>query len=76
MAQRETGFKRVMKALLDYSLIESRQHNESYSLHQLVHDWCAEALSSSKDDMVMTALMIVRFAVPDWSEAEYWRTST
>ena len=65
MAQSEIGFKRLMKALLDYSLIESRQHKESYSLHPLVHDWCAEAISSSKDDMVMTALTVVGFAVPD-----------
>ncbi len=70
LAQSEIGFKRVMKALLDYSLIESRQHSESYSMHPVVHDWCAETISSSKDDLI-AALMIVGNAAPDHSEAKY-----
>jgi hypothetical protein len=72
LAQSEIGFKRVMKALLDYSLIESRQHSESYSLHPVVHDWCAETISSSEDNLIITALTIIGNAVPDQSEAEYW----
>ena len=66
------GFKRVMKALLDYSLIESRQHSESYHLHPVVHCWCIETISSGKGDLMTTALLIVGTATPDYSEAEYW----
>jgi len=60
-----------MKALLDYSLIESRQDNESYPMHPVVHDWYAETISSSKDDLI-AALTIVGYAAPDHLEAEYW----
>lgn len=38
LAESEIGFKRVMKALLDYSLIESRQESGSYSMHPVVHN--------------------------------------
>ena len=34
----EIDFKRTMKALLAYSLVESRQDMESYSVHPVVHD--------------------------------------
>ena len=72
LTESEIRFKRVMKALLDYSLIESRQHSESYSTHPVVHDWCAETISSSRNDLMIAALTIVGNAVPHHSEAEYW----
>lgn len=68
----EIRFKRVMKALLDYSLIESCQDSESYSMHPVVHDWCAETIGDGKDNLVIAALTIVGTAAPDHSEAEYW----
>lgn len=61
-----------MKALLDYSLIESCQDSESNSMHPVVHDWCAETIGDGKDNLVIAALTIVGTAAPDHSEAEYW----
>lgn len=71
LAQSEIGFKRIIKALLDYSLIESRQHSGSYSMHPVVHDWCAETISSNKYGLMIAALIIVGNAAPDRSEAKY-----
>jgi len=62
----------VMKSLLAYSLIESHQHTESYSIHPVVHDWCTETISCGKGDLMVAALIVVSTAAPDHSEAEYW----
>ena len=72
MAESEIDFKRVMKALLGYSLVESRQRTDSYSIHPVVHDWCAETISRGMDGLMMTAVKLVRAAVPNYAEAEYW----
>ena len=68
----EIDFKRIMESLLAYSLIESHQDRESYSIYPVVHDWCAETISSGQGDLKLAALMIVGTAAPDHSEAEYW----
>ncbi|KAL9019552.1 MAG: hypothetical protein Q9185_003172 [Variospora sp. 1 TL-2023] len=72
LAQTEIGFKGVMRSLLAYSLIEAQQHTESYSIHPVVHDWCAETISDGNGDLKTIALTIVGEAVPDHSEAAYW----
>ena len=72
MAANEIDFKRVMGALLGYSLVESHQRTDSYSVHPVVHDWCAETISRGLDGLVMTAVKIVATAVADYTEAEYW----
>jgi tetratricopeptide (TPR) repeat protein len=72
LASSEIHFKRVMKSLLAFSLIESHQHTESYSIHPVVHDWCAETISYGKGDLMVAALTIVGTASPDHSEVEYW----
>ncbi len=61
-----------MRNLLAYSLVESRQNVESYSIHSVVHDWCTETISYGKVDLIMLATIIVGFAVPGYSEPEYW----
>lgn len=71
MAGSEIDFKRVMKALLGYSLAESHQHAGSYSAHPVVHNWCAETISCGLNELKMTAVKMVGPAVPDQSEAEY-----
>ena len=58
MAESEIRFKRVMKALLAYSL--------------MVHDWCAETISRGGDELMVAAVKVVGAAVPGHSEAEYW----
>lgn len=72
LASSEIDFKRTMKVLLAYSLIESHQDLESYSVHPVVHDWCARTISRGQRDLMVAALTIVGTAVPGWSEAEYW----
>ncbi|KAL8827649.1 MAG: hypothetical protein Q9191_003062 [Dirinaria sp. TL-2023a] len=72
LAGSEIVFKRVMKSLLDYSLIESHGDRESYSVHPVVHDWCTETISHGQDDLMLAALTIVGTAAPGHAEAEYW----
>ncbi|KAI4267246.1 MAG: hypothetical protein L6R35_006870, partial [Caloplaca aegaea] len=72
LAQSEIGFKSVIRSLLAYSLIEAQQHTESYSIHPVVHDWCAETISDGNGDLKTIALTIVGEAVPDHTEAAYW----
>jgi len=71
MAESEINFKRVMKALLGYSLVESHQHTDSYSVHPVVYDWCAETIGHRLDGLMMTAVKMVRATVPDHLEAKY-----
>ncbi|ERF76362.1 hypothetical protein EPUS_07069 [Endocarpon pusillum Z07020] len=72
MASSEIIFKRVMKSLLALSLIESHQQTESYSIHPVVHDWCAETICYGRDDLMSAALTIVAYAVPSELEVKYW----
>ncbi|KAL8789524.1 MAG: hypothetical protein Q9213_001137 [Squamulea squamosa] len=72
LAGSEIGFKRIMKSLLAYSLIESHRDRESYSMHPVVHDWCAETIGWGQYDLMVAALTIVGAAVPGHSETEYW----
>ena len=72
LVRQEVRFKRVMKGLLTYSLIESHQDTGSYSMHPVVHDWCTESISRGKVDLTRLALMMVGLAVPGQSEPEYW----
>ncbi|KAL9004307.1 MAG: hypothetical protein Q9188_002871 [Gyalolechia gomerana] len=72
LAQSEIKFKRVIRSLLAYSLIESHQHTESYSIHPVVHDWCAETISDGNGDLIVIALTVIGTAAPGHSEAVYW----
>ena len=72
LAQDEISFKKIIKTLLAYSLVESRRDSESYSIHPVVHDWCTETISYGKADLVILACAVIGFAVPDHTEPEYW----
>lgn len=72
LAGSEIIFKRVMESLLAYSLIESPQDKESYSIHPVLHDWCAETISHGQCDLMLAAVKIVGTAAPGHSVAEYW----
>ena len=63
-----------MRALLAYSLIESHERTESYSIHPMVHDWCTESISRGQVDSISLAFIIVGSAVSSQSEPEYWLT--
>ncbi|KAL9598143.1 MAG: hypothetical protein Q9219_004699 [cf. Caloplaca sp. 3 TL-2023] len=65
LAQSEIGFKIVMKNLVAYSLIESHLDTDSYSVHPVVHDWCAEAINDDTGYFIATALNTVGVAIPE-----------
>jgi hypothetical protein len=64
IVRQELRFKGVMKKLLAYSLVESHQDTESYSMHPVVHDWCIESISRGKLDLMRLALTTVGHAAP------------
>lgn len=74
IVQSEISFKRVVKMLLAYSLVDPYLNTESYSIHPVVQDWCVESISRGKHDLIMLALTVVGYAVPTPSEPEYWVT--
>ncbi len=57
--------------LLAYSLVELHRDTESYSIYPVVHDWCMESISRGKHNLIMLALIVVGFTVPEPSEPEY-----
>ena len=74
LVQSEISFQEGMTALLTYSLIESHEHVESYSIHPVVHDWCAESISCGQVGHIILASIIIGSAVPSDSKPEYWLT--
>ena len=72
LVRSEIGFGRIIKKLLAYSLVESNQDTESYSIHPVVHDWCRESISRGKFELMILATMTVGFAGPGKTEPEYW----
>ncbi len=72
LVRSEIGFGRIIKKLLAYSLVESHQDTESYSIHPVVHDWCLESISRGKLELMILATRTVGFAAPGQTEPEYW----
>ena len=72
LVRSEISFGKIIKKLLAYSLVESHQDTESYSIHPVVHDWCLESIGRGKLELMMLATMTVGFAVPGEAEPEYW----
>ena len=68
----ETGFGRIIKKLLAYSLVEPYQDTESYSIHPVIHEWYLESINRGKFELMMVAAMTVGFAAPGETEPEYW----
>ncbi len=72
LVRSEIGFGRTIKKLLAYSLVESHQDTESYSIHPVVHDWCVETISRGKLELMMLTTTTVGFAAPGETEPGYW----
>lgn len=64
LVRSEIGFRRTIKKLLVYSLVESHQDTESYSIHPVIHDWCRKSISRDKFELMILATMIVGFVAP------------
>ncbi|KAJ5663246.1 hypothetical protein N7507_003977 [Penicillium longicatenatum] len=66
-------FKTKVKALVGFSLVETKQQGESYTLHPVVQSWCHHVadyndLTSQLHEL---ALVCVGYMVPHNSEREY-----
>ena len=72
LVRQKIRFKKVMKKLLIYFLIESHQDTKSYSMHSIVHDWCTKSISRDKVDLTKLVLMMIELAVSEQSKSEYW----
>ena len=82
LAQSKIEFKRAIGTLIAYSLIEpyrnlsrteGHQSSKGYSIHPVVHDWCRELVCHDQAQWVKLAFLVIGFAIPSISEAEYWR---
>jgi tetratricopeptide (TPR) repeat protein len=66
-------FKTKVKALVGFSLVETKQQGGSYALHPVVQDWCHHV--ADYDNLTCQlhelALMSVGYMVPHDSEREY-----
>ena len=74
LIQSEISFKEIMRALLAYSLIESHERIESYSIHSVIYDWCTKSISRDQVNFIILASIIVSSAMPNQSEPKYWLT--
>ena len=72
LVRQKLRFKKIMKKLLAYFIIESHQNTKNYSMHSIVHDWCTEPINRGKVDLTRLVLMTVELAVPGQSKPEYW----
>ena len=61
-----------MKRLLAYSLVESHQDSDGYSLHPVVHGWCDNSISRGDVDLIILALTTVKYVALFQSELAYW----
>jgi tetratricopeptide (TPR) repeat protein len=66
-------FKTKAKALVGFSLVETKQQGGSYTLHPAVQDWCHYVADNNNltSQLHELALMSVGYMVPHKSEREY-----
>ncbi|GFF61692.1 putative Pfs, NB-ARC and TPR domain protein (JCVI) [Aspergillus udagawae] len=69
------AFKSSLKTLIEFSLIESKQHEGSYSMHPVVQEWCLNvAGAEGRLDLTQLnelALICVGYSVPSTSDKNY-----
>ena len=64
-------FHKTISVLRGFSLIEFTEGEDSYSMHRILHDWCAWFLpkdEDNSDENLGLAARIVGYAVPEWSD--------
>ncbi|KAL4737947.1 hypothetical protein BDV11DRAFT_216328 [Aspergillus similis] len=66
-------FKTKVKALVEFSLVETKQEEGSYTLHSVVQDWCCHiaACNNLANQLHELALISVGFMVPSRSARAY-----
>ncbi|KAL3485287.1 hypothetical protein BJX62DRAFT_229608 [Aspergillus germanicus] len=68
-------FKAKLKSLIGFSLVETKQHEGSYTLHPVVQDWCSHmaAFDESVDQLHEITMISVGNMVPRNDERDYAR---
>lgn len=70
----EIEFSTTMQTHIDFSLVEARQGNGSYSMHPVVQDWCRKGIDvDNQDELKRIALVSIGSGVFKNTEREYWR---
>ncbi len=69
----DVDFRRAVRILLAYSLIEAKEDSDAFAMHPVVHDWCRETLDACRrHELMWLAITVVGFAVPHTTERSYW----
>ncbi|KAL3435052.1 hypothetical protein BDV09DRAFT_185326 [Aspergillus tetrazonus] len=68
-------FKTKMKALVEFSLVEIKQREGSYTLHPMVQDWCYHIAASNDitNQLQELAFISVGYTVPSQDTRDYAR---
>lgn len=70
--QGELNFKRAIKTLLDYSMLEPQNDPSAYFIQPVVHEWCFNfRLGDNLSSTVRLATMIVASAIKDIHDPRY-----
>lgn len=63
----EISFLATVEILLDYSLIERNENNETYSMHAVVHDWIRASINEKNDEgLLQITTTTIGLAVPQY----------
>lgn len=63
--QGELNFKRAIKTLLDYSMLEPRNEFSTFSMHPVVHDWCFNRKLDERKSIFQLVIITVASAIVD-----------
>ncbi|KAK3340122.1 hypothetical protein B0H65DRAFT_510321 [Neurospora tetraspora] len=74
IACNEVKFLNIAKLLLRYSMIETRESEQSsYSMHPVVHRWISHIQDDAgKREFLWLAVMLIGFSVPHHTTKNYW----
>ncbi|KAH8711820.1 hypothetical protein GQ44DRAFT_763039 [Phaeosphaeriaceae sp. PMI808] len=76
IAQEEVEFINAIGLLRSYSLVEKMDDGTGFSTHPVVHQWARQIQTQSqRKELIMLAIIVVGWAVPDKGEQNYWQDS-
>ena len=68
------GFRKAVRVLLAYSLIEAKEDSDAFAMHPVVHEWCRNTMDvDRRQEVAFLAITTVGFAVPTRMEAKGWK---
>jgi tetratricopeptide (TPR) repeat protein len=70
----KTGFRKAVRVLLAYSLVEAKEDFDAFAMHPVVHEWCRNTMDADqRQEMAFLAITTVGFAVPSQMDFGDWR---